>query len=61
MALTKEHALHKRRARRNLFLGLVLGGFVVLIFAITMAKLKEGQKMEGFDHTLRPALAEPGQ
>ncbi len=56
MAINRDHELHRRRARRNMWLGLVLGGFVVLVFGITMVKLKNGQMMEAFDHTVRPSL-----
>lgn len=56
MAITKTHELHKRRAKRNMLVGLVLGGFVVMVFGITMSKLSEGQMMEGFDHSVRPSL-----
>ena len=56
MAINRDHELHRRRARRNMWLGLVLGGFVVLVFGITIVKLKNGQMMEAFDHTLRPSL-----
>jgi hypothetical protein len=56
MAIHQDHELHRRRARRNLFVGLVLGGFVVMIFGITMVKLTNGGKLEGFDHSVRPSL-----
>ncbi len=56
MPLTQEHELHRRRFGRNLGLGLVLGGFAVLVFFLTMAKMKEGASMEGFDYQ-RPAPA----
>lgn len=59
MAITTDHELHRRRARRNLWLGAVLGGFVVLVFAITMVKLKNGEMLEAFNHTLRPSLLVP--
>jgi hypothetical protein len=59
MGLTKDHELHLRRRRRNTWLGLVLGGFVALIFGITMVKMSNGQLMEGFDHSLRPSLTDP--
>ncbi len=39
MALRKEHELHKRRLGRNLGVGLLLGGFVVLVLALTMVKV----------------------
>ncbi len=39
MALKKEHDLHKRRFGRNMGVGLLLGGFVVLVLALTMVKV----------------------
>lgn len=39
MALSKQHDLHKRRFSRNLGLGLVLAGFVALVFGLTVAKV----------------------
>jgi hypothetical protein len=59
MAIHKEHDLHRRRARRNMMVGLVLGGFVVLVFGITMVKIKGGDKMEAFDHQPRYSLERP--
>lgn len=47
------HEIYARRRSRNLGLGLVLGGLVLVIFAVTMVKLSEGQSMEAFDHTFR--------
>ena len=32
--------LHKRRLGRNVFVGVVLVGFVALVFAVTIVKLK---------------------
>ncbi len=58
MAISKQHELHQRRGRRNLWLGLVLGSFVILVFAITLVKLSSGQMIEGFDHSIRPTLVE---
>jgi len=59
MAITKEHDLHARRRNRNAMVGLVLVGFAIMIFGITIVKLKAGQSMEAFDHSSRPALVEP--
>lgn len=56
MAFGKDHELHRRRARRNLWVGLVLGGFVSLVFAITIVKLERGESMEAFDHSVRPSI-----
>lgn len=39
MALHKEHDLHKRRFGRNVGVGLLLGGFVVLVLALTIVKV----------------------
>jgi hypothetical protein len=50
------HEIFGRRRSRNLGLGLVLGAFVLLIFAVTMVKLTEGQSMQGYDHAMRPSL-----
>jgi hypothetical protein len=50
------HELHGRRRSRNLGVGLLLGGFVALVFGITIVKLADGQMIEGFDHTVRPML-----
>ncbi len=50
------HEIYARRRSRNLGLGLVLGGLVLVIFAVTMVKLGEGQSMEGFDHSFRASV-----
>lgn len=52
MPLTELHELHSRRWSRNLGLGVVLGGAVVLIFALTLVKVT----LEGAD---RPPAALP--
>jgi hypothetical protein len=51
-----KHEIYGRRRSRNVGLGLVLGGLVLLIFAVTLVKLHQGAMMEGFDHGLRPSL-----
>lgn len=62
MAFGKDHELHQRRAKRNLWVGLVLGGFVSLVFAITIVKMEKGASMEAFDHAVRPSITvEDGQ
>jgi len=50
------HEIYARRRSRNHGLGLVLGGLVLVIFAVTMVKLSEGQSMEGFDHGFRASV-----
>ena len=53
MGIAPEHEIHQRRLSRNLGVGLVLGGFVILVFALTMAKLTRGDHVEAFDHQFR--------
>lgn len=44
MPLSPEHELHRRRLGRNLGLGLVLAGFVAMIFALTVVKVSVWDK-----------------
>jgi len=39
MAIAKEHEIHTRRFGRNLGVGLILAGFVALLFALTVVKV----------------------
>ncbi|WP_203564900.1 MULTISPECIES: hypothetical protein [Aliiroseovarius] len=41
MAIKAEHEMHKRRFSRNIGLGLVLVGFVALVYGLTVAKVGE--------------------
>jgi len=50
------HEIYARRRSRNVGMGLVLGALVLLIFAVTFVKLRQGDMMEAFDHTFRPSL-----
>ena len=44
MTFKPTHEMHRRRFSRNLGLGLVLGTFVVLVFALTLVKVtREGE------------------
>ncbi|MDE2914303.1 MAG: cytochrome C oxidase assembly protein [Paracoccaceae bacterium] len=52
------HEIHQRRKRSNAMIGLMLGGFVVLVFAISVVKMMNGASMEAYDHVLRPSLLE---
>ena len=47
------HEIFSRRRSRNRGLGLTLGAFVLLVFAVTVVKLNEGQDMRAFQHTVR--------
>ena len=48
--------LNIKRKSRNLWLALSLGLFIFIVFLVTIAKLSDGNLIEGFDHTLRPSL-----
>ncbi len=56
MAIGKEHELHRRRSGRNLGVGLVLMGFVVLIYLLTVAKVQRGESLEAYDYQPRISL-----
>ena len=57
MALKVEHELHERRFGRNLGVGLLLVGFVAIVFGLTVVKVKNTGFVEGYDHVVRPSLA----
>ena len=56
-----EHEMHRRRRGRNVGLALVLGGFVVLVLALTVVKVKRVgfAPLQGYDHVVQPTLV-PG-
>lgn len=56
MALQPTHEIHKRRFGRNLGVGLLLAGFVALVFALTVVKVQQGDRMHAND--FKPAQAE---
>jgi len=39
MSLVKQHELHKRRKGRNIGVGIVLAGFIAIIFGLTVVKV----------------------
>ena len=41
MSIRAEHELHSRRRGRNLGVGLILGGFVLLVMALTYVKVTQ--------------------
>lgn len=40
------HELHKRRFGRNAAVGLLLGAFVILVFAVSIVKLSKPQSID---------------
>ncbi len=57
MGLAREHEMHRRRLGRNLGVGLLLGGFVAIIFGLTVVKARRGDEMRSYEH-IRPAEQE---
>lgn len=53
MSIRAEHEIHTRRKGRNVGVGLMLGGFVVLVMALTFVKITET------DFTRAPGAANP--
>lgn len=49
MSFRPPHEMHQKRFSRNLGLGLVLVGFVVLVFALTVVKVTQGAVMHQND------------
>jgi len=50
------HELHDRRKSRNVGVGLVLVGFIAIVFALTVVKITRGDPMQAFDHVVRPEM-----
>ena len=42
MSMRAEHEIHQRRKGRNVGVGLMLAGFVVLVLALTFVKITSG-------------------
>lgn len=57
MSFRPDHELHRRRLSRNVGVGLTLGAFIILVFALTVVKVTRGDPMQAFDHTVRPELS----
>jgi hypothetical protein len=52
MAIKVEHEIHHRRFGRNLGVGLLLGGFAVVTFALTLVKVSNGDRVHAGDHAV---------
>ncbi|MGJ8621637.1 MAG: hypothetical protein ACSHW1_02600 [Yoonia sp.] len=59
MGIHVEHELHTRRKGRNFGVGLILIGFIAIVFGLTVVKvlqLGDAGQFEKFDHVARPQL-----
>ena len=56
--LNKRHEIYSRRGKNNVWLGIIMGCLVTVIFSVTIVKLSSGNKMQAFDHSLRPEMVE---
>jgi hypothetical protein len=54
--IVKQHEIYSRRGRKNIWLGIIMGCLVTVIFLVTIVKLANGSKMQAFDHSLRPEM-----
>ena len=59
--IAREHELHRRRLGRNVGVGLCLAAFAAILFGLSAVKVSTLGATEGFDHAVRPALAEGGE
>ncbi len=50
--------INSNKIAGNVKIGLILLAAVILIFAITIVKLKQGSLLQGYDHVLRQNLVE---
>ena len=59
MAIEVEHEIHTRRKGRNYGVGLLLIGFIAIVFGLTVVKvlqLGDAGQFERFDHVARPQI-----
>ena len=56
-----EHTKNKNKTPGNIKIGLILSTAVILIFSITIVKLKQGSMLQGYDHVLRQNLVEKNE
>jgi len=56
MSFPEQHEMHQRRFGRNLGLGIVLAGFIVLIFALTIAKASRDGEQSRTDQAMGQPL-----
>ena len=66
MALNVEHEMHARRKGRNIGVGLLLAGFIAVVFGLTVVKviqLGDADQFRSFDHVADPGKipAEPAE
>lgn len=62
MVIRVEHELHHRRRGRNAGVGVLLVGFVAIIFGLTVVKvlgLTDIRQFESFDHVARTPIVAP--
>ena len=56
-----ENKINNNKISRNVKIGFMLLAAVVLIFSITIVKLKQGSLLQGYDHVLRQNLVEKNE
>ncbi|WP_439154716.1 hypothetical protein [Yoonia sp.] len=64
MVIRVEHEIHNRRLGRNIGVGLLLVGFIGIVFGLTVVKVLElgnAKQFETFDHVARPQIIPEGE
>ena len=56
-----ENTKNQNKTAGNIKIGLILSTAVILIFTITIVKLKQGSMLQGYDHVLRQNLVEKNE
>lgn len=56
MAIRQDSDLHRRRLGRNLGVALSLVAFCVIVFGLTVSKIRQGASMEAYDHQPRVSI-----
>jgi len=56
MAFRPSHEIYTRRFGRNLGVAVLLVGFIIVVFALTVVKVTSGDPVKGFDHVFEPAM-----
>ena len=59
MAFRAPHEIYTRRFGRNVGVGLLLAGFVALVFALTFVKVMRGDPLHSPEHQRDPGIAQP--
>ena len=52
MSFRPDHEIHRRRFGRNLGVGLALAAFIAIVFGLTVVKVTEIGRVDGFEKAI---------